>query len=131
MAGRGETAATQVLVVDDDASIRDFINIALTDEGYEVAVAENGAEALDILGRRKPDLILLDMRMPVMDGWMFVQAYRRTTGPHAPIMVLTAARDAADRAEQVRADAYLSKPFHLDALLACVRRLVTASGPRR
>jgi CheY-like chemotaxis protein len=116
------TAARRILVVDDDASIREFIEMALTDEGYEVALATNGREALDQLAADSPSLILLDMAMPVMDGRAFAEAYRATPGPHAPIVVVTAAHEAAERAAQVRADDYIAKPFDLDRLLEIVER---------
>jgi CheY-like chemotaxis protein len=116
------TAARRILVVDDDASIRDFIEMALTDEGYQVALATNGLEALDQLAADPPSLILLDMAMPVMDGWAFAEAYRARPGPHAPIVVVTAAHEAAERAAQVRADDYIAKPFDLDRLLEMVER---------
>ena len=117
-AGRSERpAARRVLVVDDDASIREFLDLALQDEGYEVVHAVHGAAALELVEQRQPDVILLDMRMPVMDGWAFARAYRQKPGPHAPIIVLTAARDAAESAAQIQADDFLAKPFDLGELL--------------
>lgn len=113
----------RVLVVDDDDSIRDFVSVALAYEGYEVVSAENGEAALGAIDRgRGVAVILLDMRMPVMDGWEFARVYRERPGPHAPIIVLTAARDAADYAAQIQADGFLAKPFDLDALLRAVAR---------
>lgn len=112
----------RVLVVDDDEGIREFVTVALADEGYEVMVAAHGAAALDLLGASCPDVILLDMRMPTMDGWEFSRIYRESPGPHAPIIVLTAARDASGRAAQIQADACLNKPFDVDELLDVVGR---------
>jgi two-component system, chemotaxis family, chemotaxis protein CheY len=112
----------RILVVDDDASIRDLIDFALTDAGYEVLAAPHGAAALQLLARMAPDVILLDMRMPVMDGWQFAQAYRQIPGSHAPIVVLTAAVDAASRAAEIKADGYLAKPFQLAALYQCLQQ---------
>jgi two-component system chemotaxis response regulator CheY len=117
-----------ILVVDDDESIRQFVEMALTDEGYDVVTAADGLAALAVIARATPDLILLDMRMPVMDGWSFAAAYRGTPRPHAPIAVLTAARDAAQYAAEVNADAFLPKPFELADLSALVHRFVTARG---
>ncbi len=110
----------RVLVVDDDSSIRDLIEMALAGHGYDVQPASNGAAALDIVRGRPPNLILLDMRMPVMDGWEFAREYRALPGPHVPIIVLTAARDAGSRAAEINAEAYLGKPFDLDQLLVLV-----------
>ena len=112
----------RVLVVDDDESIGEFVSMALADEGYDVVTALNGAAALELVELRRPDVILLDMRMPIMDGWEFARRYRQTTGPHAPIIVITAARDADDRAAQVESDGVLAKPFNLDDLLGLVDR---------
>jgi two-component system, chemotaxis family, chemotaxis protein CheY len=116
--------APSILVVDDDPSIRSFVELALGGEGYRVLTAANGARALDVAGQRAPDLILLDMRMPIMDGWAFAQAYRGQDGPHAPIVVITAATDAGGRAAEIQADGFLGKPFDLDELLALVERYV-------
>src|SRR5436309_3406591 len=63
----------RILLVDDDDSIRQVVTVFLTDEGYEVAGAGDGQAALDLLATFKPDIILLDLRMPVMDGWEFVR----------------------------------------------------------
>ncbi len=117
-----------ILVVDDDEAIRSLVELALDSEGYEVSTAPNGAAALEVIGHEQPDLILLDMRMPVMDGWAFSRAYRSRPGPHAPIVVITAARDASERAAEVYADGFLNKPFDLDELLHLVGRYVP---PRR
>jgi two-component system, chemotaxis family, chemotaxis protein CheY len=120
--------AVRVLVVDDDAAIRQFIQMALEGSGYEVATAEDGQEALAAVRTSPPRVILLDMRMPVMDGWAFTRAYRETPPPHAPIVVLTAARDAGEYASDVAADAFLAKPFNLRELLGLVGRLVRAEN---
>jgi CheY-like chemotaxis protein len=111
-----------VLVVEDQPDIRDFVAFVLENEGYCVTTADNGAVALEQVARKPVDIVLLDMRMPVMDGWAFAEAYRQRPGPHAPIVVLTAANDASTRAAQIQADAYLGKPFELDDLLSVVAR---------
>ena len=114
------SGAGPVLVVEDDEGIRDFVSMVLADEGYEVATAPHGAAALDLIDQAQPSLILLDMRMPIMDGWEFSRAYRELPPPHAPIVVVTAAQDAAERARQINADGYLAKPFDVDELLRIV-----------
>ena len=119
----------RVLIVDDDESIRDFLAMALTDDGYDVATAEEGQRALDVARRWDPALILLDMRMGGMDGWGFARAYRRVSRRRAPILVVTAARDAAVYAAQIEADAFLAKPFELRDLLGLVARLSGVSPP--
>ncbi len=111
-----------ILVVDDEEDVREFLRIALEHDGYSVTTAANGALALQRLAAEVVDVVLLDMRMPVMDGWAFAEAYHRLPGPHVPIVVLTAAQDAATRARQIGAEAYLPKPFDLDDILDIVAR---------
>lgn len=112
--------AARILVVDDDPAILVCVSMALEDEGYDVETATNGAKALEAVQQAAPALILLDMRMPVMDGWAFARAYRQLPSPHVPIIVLTAARDAAAYADEVVAAAHLAKPFDLNELLHMV-----------
>lgn len=114
------TAARRVLVVDDEESIRETVRLALALEGYEVLTAADGARALALVRDQPPDVVLLDMRMPVMDGWQFMAAYRQAPEPHARVIVFTAANDPAARASEVHADAFLAKPFDLDTLLELV-----------
>lgn len=114
--------AQPILVVEDDEGILSTLELVLVEEGYRVVTAADGAAALDIVERQKPALILLDMKMPVMDGWAFARAYRDKPEPRAPVLVVTAARDAAQRAKEVGADAYLPKPFDIDDLIELVGR---------
>jgi CheY-like chemotaxis protein len=117
------------LIVDDDESIREFVEVFLSGEGYEVVAAPHGAAALEIVYELQPALILLDMRMPIMDGWEFAQAYRASPEPHAPVVVLTAAIDAGEESEEIAADDYVAKPFDLDELLGVVRKHVDGGAP--
>lgn len=109
-----------ILVIDDEAPIRLMVADALQAEGHPVVTAEHGAAALELLRATVPCLILLDMRMPVMDGWTFARTYRGQPGPHAPIVVMTAARSAQAWAKEVGAAGVLAKPFGLDDLLGLV-----------
>lgn len=109
-----------VLVVDDDVDLLALVASVLREEGFEVSTAENGREALDAVSRGMPDLILLDMKMPVMNGWEFSREFRTRHGGAAPILVLSAADDARKRAAEIGADGLVSKPFELDALLRAV-----------
>jgi CheY-like chemotaxis protein len=117
----------RVLVVDDDADIRDVVSWALTEDGYDVVTAPNGAVALERAGENPPALILLDVAMPVMDGWAFARAYRQIPGPHAPLVLLTARVAACARAGEVEASGYLAKPFEVADLLDVVRRHTRAA----
>ena len=113
-----------VLVVEDDEDIRGFVTIVLQDAGYSVTEAANGAEALERVKQAPPQVVLLDMKMPVMDGWEFARRYKTVAATPAPIIVMTAARDARTRASEVHAVEVLSKPFDVDDLLAAVARVV-------
>ena len=113
----------RVLVVDDDDTYRELIEAALGDEGYDVSGAPNGAAALEIVGRYRPHLILLDLRMPGQDGRAFAKAYRRRRGPKAAVALVTAARDPAVEAARLGASAFLAKPFDLGHLINLVARL--------
>jgi len=112
-----------VLVVDDQKEIRELAMLALQDAGYSVRCAEHGAAALEAVSRERLAVILLDMHMPVMDGWQFARAYRLIPAPHVPLVVMTAAQDAGRYAAEVDADRFLSKPFELDELLATIDEL--------
>lgn len=114
------TQPARILVVDDDPDIRTAIGMTLEEEGYVVDTASHGADALVLLEQTPPALILLDMRMPVLDGWGFMQAYRQSSLPMVPVIVLTAARDAAVYAHEVAATDYLAKPFRIEELLRVV-----------
>ncbi len=113
-----------VLVVDDDPAIRGFLSETLLDEGYEVRDAANGQEALDALDAWHADVILLDLMMPVMDGWTFRQRQLEAGSiNHIPVIVMSAARALPD--ERLRAVATFSKPFDLGTLLETVQRVAT------
>lgn len=117
--------AGPVLVVDDDPTILDVVSMALVLAGYPVRGARNGAEALILLEEARPSLVILDMRMPVLDGWGFADALQ-ARGVQVPILVMTAAQDAKGWADQIRANGYLAKPFEITELLTSVARLYAA-----
>jgi CheY-like chemotaxis protein len=111
-----------ILVVDDDPSILATVSEILDLEGYPVATAINGAEALRKVEELEPSLVLLDMRMPVLDGWAFARAVAERK-LHLPILVMTAAQNARRWAEEIGAAGYVAKPFELVELLDAVERL--------
>jgi CheY-like chemotaxis protein len=116
-----------VLVVDDDPDILDAICDILAGEGYRVARARHGVEALAAVERERPALILLDLMMPVMDGIAFAQALRgRERDRELPIVVISAEGNP-QKAVSVGARAYLSKPFDIDALLVEVAGITAAA----
>lgn len=120
--------AAPILVVDDDEGILDVILMTLEYQGYDTRAARDGAEALAIVDRERPALVVLDMRMPVMDGWAFARALA-DRGIHLPIIVMTAAQDARQWAEEIGADAYVEKPFDIGTLVETVDRVVGAGRP--
>jgi two-component system, chemotaxis family, chemotaxis protein CheY len=115
-------AERPILVVDDDPTILATVSETLDLEGYAVVTATNGAEALLVLERDRPAMVLLDMRMPVLDGWGFVRAMRER-GLSVRVVVMTAAADARRWAAEIGAQGVLPKPFELDELIAAVERL--------
>jgi len=115
----------RVLVVDDDASIRELLSTALEEDGYEVVPAANGQDALAVCERWRPDVIVLDLMMPVMDGWTFAERLRERD--EIPIVVLSAATDLARHAKTIGAAAVVGKPFDLDQLLPKVARAAEAA----
>jgi CheY-like chemotaxis protein len=114
--------------VDDDDSIRQIVRLCLSDEGYRVREAPNGLAALEALKDFDAELILLDLRMPVMNGWDFAERYSALPGPHAPIVAFVAALNAREECAGLQTASILSKPFDLDDLLREVR---TQLPPRR
>ncbi|WP_049654289.1 response regulator transcription factor [Kitasatospora sp. MY 5-36] len=115
----------RLLVVDDEPALRDALESSLAFEGYEVATATDGYEALESVERDRPDLVLLDIMMPRMDGLTAVRRMR-SRGDTVPVLMLTARDAVGDRVTglDVGADDYLAKPFELDELLARVRALL-------
>ena len=126
-----ETASLMVLVVEDDPDLAALEADLFEEHGHRVEVASNGREALAAVGRAPPDLILLDMKMPVMSGREFADEYRRAQPSPAPIVVVTAADDAQVRAAEVGASGWIAKPFDPDALVEKVMRLLPPTNVPR
>jgi DNA-binding response OmpR family regulator len=109
-----------VLVVEDDAPIRDAVVFALQCEDYAVEEAADGAAALRSVEARSPSLVVLDLHMPVLDGWGFARALHRA-GYDPPILIMTANTSEAPRAVvDIGAVGFLAKPFAIGDLLGCV-----------
>jgi two-component system, OmpR family, response regulator MprA len=119
---------TRLLVVDDDRAVRESLRRALTLEGYEVELAEDGADGLARVAGTGPDAIVLDVAMPVVDGIEMCRRLREE-GSSLPILMLTARESVTDRVSglDAGADDYLVKPFALEELLARLRALLRRS----
>ena len=118
-----------VLVVDDDPAIRGLVADALRDEGFSVDMAAHGREALDAMRARRPATIVLDLMMPVMDGFMFMEAcHSEQLCDDVPIVVISAVHDAIQRIHEVPVHACIAKPFDLDDLVRTVRQLARTNG---
>jgi len=118
-----------ILVIDDDEKITSMLRRGLAFEGYTVRTARNGTEGLRALREEEPDLVVLDIMMPGVDGWEVCRRLREA-GSRVPVLMLTAKDEVGDRVRglDTGADDYLVKPFALEELLARVRALLRRSG---
>lgn len=116
-----------ILVVDDEPSMRQFVKLVLQGEGYDVQTAEHGGTALEQIEVHPPDVVLLDLNMPVMDGWALHTELKRQERK-IPVIFMTAGRSAKAEADAHGASGYLAKPFSVDDLLACVARFTDGHG---
>ncbi len=127
--GQQPVSGTPVLIVEDDPTLLAAVKDVLAWEGYPVVTATNGAEALEVVAQQAVSLVILDMRMPVMDGWAFAAALRQRE-IDLPLLVMTAAPNAQQWAEEIGASGHLAKPFDLDDLLDAVSRYRLPPEPR-
>ncbi|WP_448808378.1 response regulator [Agromyces bauzanensis] len=118
----------KILVADDDAQLQRALRITLASRGYDVVAAHDGAEAIDLAANARPDLILLDLGMPNVDGIDVIRAVRAWS--NVPILVLSGRTDSAEKvaALDAGADDYVTKPFAMDELLARIRARARASA---
>ncbi len=124
-----DTSSARILVAEDDRAVRESLVRALQLEGYTVAAANNGAEALETIRQSEPDVLLLDVSMPIVDG-LTVCRVLRSEASKLPVLMLTARTETSDRVAglDAGADDYLPKPYDLDELLARIRALLRRSG---
>lgn len=116
----------EVLVVEDDTDMREVIETTLAECGFDVRTARDGREAVEKVAEHRPAVVLLDMLMPVMDGWRCAKELRARYGESLPIIVMTAAEHAGQRALDIGANGALTKPFLLEDLLSLVERYAGA-----
>jgi pilus assembly protein CpaE len=124
----------KILVVDDDPNVQRLLQYTLKQEGYEVVVAGDGAEGFRLWGAESPDLILLDVMLPKLDGYQVATKIRTEEGAsgHVPIIMLTAEREVEQKVRGLRAgaDDYLIKPFHPAELMARIKSLLARFAPQ-
>ncbi|MFF0386306.1 response regulator transcription factor [Streptomyces sp. NPDC004673] len=125
----GDRDPQRILIVDDEPAVREALERSLAFEGYDTRVAVDGADALEQAGDYRPDLVVLDIQMPRMDGLTAARRIRNT-GDTTPILMLTARDTVGDRVTglDAGADDYLVKPFELDELFARIRALLRRSS---
>jgi DNA-binding response OmpR family regulator len=118
----------RILVVDDQADLRHTLGYALRQEGYEVATADDGEQALESIDRVRPDLVILDVMLPRLDGFEVARRIRRES--EVPILMLTARGTELDKVVglEIGADDYIAKPFSMRELIARVRALLRRSA---
>ncbi|MDH4142175.1 MAG: response regulator [Chloroflexota bacterium] len=126
--------AAKILVVDDDPNVQRLLQYTLKQEGYDVVIAADGAEGFRLWGDELPDLILLDVMLPKLDGYQVASKIRgeEASSSHVPIIMLTAEREVEQKVRGLRAgaDDYLIKPFHPAELLARIKSLLARFAPR-
>jgi excisionase family DNA binding protein len=123
----GGSEAADVLVVDDDASLREFIRVHLEAEGYSVREAGSASEGLAALDEEPPDLILLDVLMPKMDGWEMLRRVQERHGVDAiQVIMYSGELEQAQKVEERGAHAFIGKPFDAGKLLAATKHLLRA-----
>ncbi|MDD5292281.1 MAG: response regulator [Candidatus Omnitrophica bacterium] len=121
---------TKILIIDDDPDIRDVLNITLSQEDYEVIEASDGLEGLKFAQTKNPDLVIVDFKMPKMDGRQVCQQLKKDTLlSHMPIIMLTGKGDVADKVGGLNAgaDDYIVKPFEPQELIARIRMIIRRS----
>jgi DNA-binding response OmpR family regulator len=120
----------KILVVDDTKNVQVLLSDFLTSQDFEVLTASDGREAQDVLRESNPDLILLDIMMPNMDGYQFISQLRRTSS--IPVIMITAKQQEADiiRGFDLGADDYITKPFRLRELLVRMRAVLRRAGQK-
>ena len=119
-----ELAQKKVLVVEDDPDLREMVQWLLEEEGFLVETAENGKEALDYAIVNKPSVVLLDMTLPIIDGYGVAAGLHKVYGDHLPILMMTADGHAVEKSGRIGAIGSISKPFELEDLVNAVRAVL-------
>ena len=120
--------AGRVMVIDDDRGVREILSLALSEEGYDVESAMDGAEGLAMLGRRPVDVVIVDMRMPEIDGSDFCRLYAEQTDGRGRVILMTAMAGRSVTADIPGVVEWIAKPFDLDEVLDVIARIIGASS---
>ena len=120
--------ATKILIVEDDNNIADLLRLYLEKESYEVCIASDGGKGVEQFRRFQPDLVLLDLMLPVLDGWSVCRTIRAES--QTPVIMLTAKGETEDKVSGLRqgADDYITKPFEMQEVLARIEAVLRRTG---
>ena len=120
--------AKSVLIVEDDQNIAELLRLYLEKEGYVAAIASDGGAGVEMFRKLQPDLVLLDVMLPVMDGWTVLQNIRKDS--MTPVIMLTAKGETTDKVSGLKmgADAYITKPFEMKEVLARIEAVLRRGG---
>ena len=123
-----ETMAKTILIVEDDFNIADLLRLYLEKDGYTVHMAPDGSKGVELFRQVKPDLVLLDLMLPVLDGWGVLRSIRAESD--CPVIMLTAKGETADKVSGLKmgADDYITKPFEAKEVLARIEAVLRRSG---
>ncbi len=114
-----------ILVIEDDSAVSSLVKVCLEDEGFQAETAMNGLEAIDKAIEQKPDLVLLDLALPLLDGEKVAASLHQIYGMDLPIIVVSADSDAKKKAHRIGAILCLAKPFDIDDLIQSVRSVLS------
>ncbi len=120
--------AKSILIVEDDQNIAELLQLYLNNEGYTTHIASDGGQGVDLFRKLSPDLVLLDIMLPVMDGWAVLHTIRQSS--QVPVIMLTAKGETTDKVTGLKqgADDYITKPFEMKEVLARVEAVLRRSG---
>ena len=122
------TRHRRVLAIDDDDGLLDMLNLLLCQTDFDLRTARGGKTGLELAINWEPDVILLDLAMPDLDGASFLEQYRKATKSPAPVVLLTGALDGVSRATELGVSMFLSKPFDLGTLVDVVEVYASRNG---
>lgn len=117
---------SRILIIEDEEVLADSLQDILSSEGHQVSTARNGLDALDVIAREKPDLALLDLMLPLVDGLTVLRSLRHDSPSTAVVVVTSCSREAL---KGLPVQGFLRKPFSLDALLGAVKKVLSELSP--